>query len=134
MDLVARKMMDGGEAAYALMHEVLLYADGCKKVLPDLAGAVFSALETLRETTEWLVEQDMQARFAGAVPYLRLFARVLGGYYHLCAAHSAGADSARAKLAQVYIMRLLPEHIGLAQQARLGSDDLYAFSEDDLAA
>lgn len=134
MDLVARKMMDGGEAAYALIDEIEAYAEEHKKSLPDLAGPVFTASETLRETTEWLVEQQMNDRFAGAVPYLRLFARVLGAYFHLCAAKEAGEDSARARLARVYIQRLLPEHVGLAEHVRQGADDLYALTDEDLAA
>jgi len=76
----------------------------------------------------------MNDRFAGAVPYLRLFARVLGGYYHLCAAKAEGADSARGRLAQVYIHRLLPEHGGLADHVRQGAADLYALTDEDLAA
>lgn len=133
MDLVARKMMDGGEAAYALIDDIEAYAEGCKSALPDLAAPVFSAAETLRETTEWLVENDLNDRFAGAVPYLRLFARVLGGYFHLCSAHADGADSPRGRLARVYIRRLLPEHLGLAEQVRLGAEDLYAMTDEDLA-
>lgn len=134
MDLVARKMMDGGEAAYALIDEIEAYAKTCKATIPNLAGPVFIAAETLRETTEWLVEQDMNDRFAGAVPYLRLFARVLGAYYHLRAAKASGLDSARGRLATAYIQRLLPEHVGLAVHARQGASDLYALSEEDLVA
>ena len=134
MDLVARKMMDGGEAAYALIDEIEAYAESCKATAPDLAGPVFTASETLRETTEWMVEHDMNDRFAGAVPYLRLFARVLGGYFHLCAANAAGLDSARGRLAMVYVQRLLPEHGSLADQARQGARDLYALSDEDLVA
>ncbi|WP_298260088.1 acyl-CoA dehydrogenase [uncultured Litoreibacter sp.] len=134
MDLVARKMMDGGEAAYALIDEIESYAERCRSVVPELAAPVFSASETLRETTEWLVEQEMDDRFAGATAYLRLFARVLGGYFHLCSAKVAGADSARGRLARVYVKRLLPEHVGLAEQARQGAADLFALSEEDLIA
>src|SRR3989338_7591677 len=83
MDLVGRKMMDKGEAA-CTTH-------------PELAGAVWTAAETLREATEALVAQDMNDRFAGAVPYLRGFARILGGHFHLAAAL---ADPDRAALAR----------------------------------
>ncbi len=134
MDLVARKMMDGGEAAYALIDEIEESVEGCKADQPELSAKVFTALETLRETTEWLVSQDMNDRFAGSVAYLRLFARCLGGYYHLCAAHRAGPESPRARLARVYVQRLLPEHVGLAEHARAGADDLYDLSVEDLVA
>ena len=134
MDLVARKMMDGGEAAYTLIDEIEAYAEAKKSEAPELFEPVFSAAETLRETTEWLVEQELNDRFAGAVPYLRLFARVLGGYYHVKAACAAGLDSPRGKLARVYVQRSLPEHVSLAQHVRQGAEDLYALSAEDLVA
>jgi len=133
-DLVARKMMDDGEAAYALIDEIEESVEGCKSTHPKLAAAVFTAVETLRETTEWLVQQEMNDRFAGSVAYLRLFARCMGGYYHLCAAHRAGEGSARERFARVYIQRLLPDHVGLAEQVRQGAVDLYDLSVEDLVA
>ena len=132
MDLVGRKMMDGGDAAYRLLDEVEAGADAAKASLPELAEAVWQSAETLRETTEWLVGQDMTDRFAVSVPYLRAFARVLGGHYHLTAALKG--DETRKKLAAFYINRLLPEHVSLCAHVREGSDDLMAISPDDLAA
>ena len=132
MDLVARKLMDGGEAAFAILDEIEANAEAAKAALPDLAQAVWSAAETLRETTEWLVEQDLTDRFAGAVPYLRAFARVLGGHAHLSAAMAG--DGARARLATFYINSLLPEHGALLAQTREGAADLMAISADDLGA
>ena len=134
MDLVARKMMDDGEAAFGLLDEIEADAEAAKDTLPDLAGPVWNAAETLREAVEWLVAQkDMNARFAGSVPFLRAFARVLGGHYHLRAA-MADPDGPRARLARFYILRLLPEHDALLAHARAGAADLYALSEEDLAA
>ncbi|MFT4960084.1 MAG: acyl-CoA dehydrogenase [Paracoccaceae bacterium] len=125
MDLVARKMMDGGEAAMRLMDEIEARAEVARATLPELAEAVWQATESLREATEWLTAQgDMNDRFAGAVPYLRAFARVLGGHYHLAAA-LAEPKGTRAVLAQFYITRLLPEHVGLLMQAQCGSEGLY---------
>ncbi|WP_341367865.1 acyl-CoA dehydrogenase [Yoonia sp. BS5-3] len=133
MDLVARKLMDGGEAAFRLLEEIEQGAEAAKGTYPDLAEAVWQAAETLRETTEWLVEQDdLTQRFAGAVPYLRAFARVLGGHAHLSAAMAG--DAVRIKLARFYIKRLLPEHASLLAHVREGADDLMAISADDLAA
>uniref|UniRef100_UPI0040489AB6 acyl-CoA dehydrogenase n=1 Tax=Yoonia sp. TaxID=2212373 RepID=UPI0040489AB6 len=132
MDLVARKLMDGGEAAFAILDEIEANAEAAKAALPDLAQAVWNAAETLRETTEWLVEQELTDRFAGAVPYLRAFARVLGGHAHLSAAMAG--DGARARLATFYINSLLPEHGALLAQTREGAADLMAISADDLGA
>jgi hypothetical protein len=132
MDLVARKMMDGGDAAFALLDEIEAAAEAAKAAMPDLAEPVWQAAETLRETTEWLVTRDMNDRFAGAVPYLRAFARVLGGHYHLTAALQG--DGTRKRLATFYIKRILPEHAGLLTHVREGGDDLMAITLDDLVA
>ncbi len=134
MDLVARKMMDGGEAAYRLLDEVEAFAEGARDTFPRMTDAVWGASETLREATEWLVARDnMNDRFAGAVPYLRAFARVLGAHMHLKAAmaHKGGA---REKLARFYIQRLLPEHAGLLAHAQAGEEALFAMSVEELAS
>ncbi|WP_299935940.1 acyl-CoA dehydrogenase [uncultured Pelagimonas sp.] len=132
MDLVGRKLLDGGEAAYRLLDEIEAFAESARATMPDLAEPVWQASENLRETTEALAARDIADRFAVAVPFLQGFARVLGGYFHLCAA-MAKPDGAEAKLARFYITRLLPEHVGLLAHAREGGDDLMAISPDDLA-
>ena len=135
MDLVARKLMDGGEAAGRLLDDIEAFAEATREQIPDLAGPVWQATETLRETTEWLVGQsDLNDRFAGAVPYLKAFARVLGGYYHLRAAAAEPTSGTRMALARFYIMRMLPEHTGLLIHARAGAEDLYSLSADGFAA
>ncbi|PYC47799.1 acyl-CoA dehydrogenase [Litorivita pollutaquae] len=135
MDLVARKMMDGGEAAYRLLDEIQADVETARAQCPDLGEKVWNACETLRETTEWLVSQgDLNARFAGAVAYQSGFARVLGGYYHLKAALAETGTGARTKLARFYITRLLPEHASLLETAMQGAEDLYALSLDELGA
>lgn len=133
MDLVGRKMMDGGEAIYRLLDEVEAGAEAARATLPELAEKVWASAESLREVTEWLVGQGMEQRGPGAVPYLRAVARVLGGHYHLSAALADGAG-ARQALARFYIDRLLPEHSGLIAQVRVGADGLFDLSPDDLAA
>ncbi|MBN9890056.1 acyl-CoA dehydrogenase [Salipiger abyssi] len=133
MDMVGRKLMDGGEVAGRLLDEIEAEAEAAKAALPDLAEAVWQAAETLRETTEWLVARPMPERFGTAVPYLRAFARVLGGHYHLRAA-MADRDGAHGRLARFYITRLLPEHTGLLAHVRAEDAALMSISPDDLAA
>ncbi|MFZ1725403.1 MAG: acyl-CoA dehydrogenase family protein, partial [Albidovulum sp.] len=65
MDLVGRKLADGGEAAFRLLEEIEADAEAARAVQPDLAEDVWAAAETLRETVEWLVGQEMPDRFAG---------------------------------------------------------------------
>ena len=135
MDLVGRKMMDKGEAAYRLLDEVAADVEVARSALPDLAGAVWEAVESLRESVEWLVSQsNMAERFAGSVPFLLAFSRVLGAHYHLKAAIAEGGEGPRSKLARFFILRLLPEHAALLDHARTGADDLYAFTLEDFAA
>ena len=133
MDLVARKMMDGGDMAFRLLDEIEGTAEGARETLGELAKPVWEAAETLREATEWLVEQDLQTRFAGAVPYQSAFARVLGAYYHLKSAIAEEGRGPRTALAAFYIERLLPDHASSLEQARAGAEGLYALSVEDLA-
>jgi alkylation response protein AidB-like acyl-CoA dehydrogenase len=135
MDLVARKLMDGGDAAYALLDEMQATIEAARDQLSDIAEPVWQSLESLREATDWMLKQsDLNNRFAGAHPYLRAWARVLGAYFHLRASLAEGGEGARTKLARFYIGRLLPEHIGLLGAARQGAEDIYAFSPEELLA
>ncbi|KAA9010561.1 acyl-CoA dehydrogenase [Histidinibacterium aquaticum] len=131
MDLVGRKMKDGGEAAFALTDEICEGAEAAKSSAPDLAHAVYEAAETLREATEALVAADLEARFAVAVPYLRAFALVLGGHAHLAAA--VHGDAARLRLAEFYIRTILPEHASLLAGVSEGAAVL-ALEAGELAA
>jgi acyl-CoA dehydrogenase len=132
MDLVARKMNDKGEAANHLLDEIQAFAEQARADLADLAEPVWQASESLREATDWLNTQtDMDERFAGAVPYLHAFARVLGGHFHLRAA-MADKGGTREKLARFYITRLLPEHAGLLEHAQAGAATLFAIDAGDL--
>jgi len=133
---VGRKLADGGAEAMRLIDEVEVEAgaEAARAARPELAQAIWQAAETLRETTEWMLAQPINDRFAGAVPFLEAFALVLGGHFHLCAALAEGVDGPHAALARVFVQRLLPGHIGLCQQARAGAAGLYALSDDDLGA
>ncbi len=128
MDLVGRKLADGGEAAMRLLDEIQSGAEAVRTNCPDLAEAVWSAAESLRETTEWLLTQDTRDRFAGAVPYLRAFALCLGAHFHLKA---AAAQATRCTLAEVFIRRILPRHAACLAEAREGAATLYALADED---
>ncbi|WP_224816193.1 acyl-CoA dehydrogenase [Hasllibacter sp. MH4015] len=125
MDLVGRKLMDGGDAAFALLDEVEAAGGEFADVIRPMAKA-------LRKTTEDILALDMEDRFGGAVPYLMAFARVLGAHYHAKAA--ATGDKARKAMAQYHITRLLPEAHAMMAQARCGSAGLHDLTPDELAA
>ncbi|WP_425093145.1 acyl-CoA dehydrogenase [Tropicimonas sp. S265A] len=135
MDLVGRKLADDGDAMFRLLDEIEAGAERGRTALPDLAEPVWQASETLRETTEALVRHDrMNARFAGAVPYLMCAARILGGHFHLTAAMAEGGKGSRTGLARFFVQRLLPEHTSLAAQAVAGEKALYALSPEEFCA
>jgi hypothetical protein len=131
LDLVGRKLSDGGEAASRLIDEVVDIAGRARAALPELAEPVWQAAETLREVTDWLLARPAD-RGAGAVSYLRAFARVLGGRAHLQAALTG--HGARTRLASFYVRRLLPEHTALLAQVRDGAEGVMGVSPADLAS
>ncbi len=131
MDLVGRKMMDGGEAVFRLIDEIEAGAEAARGRWPDLATPVWNAAEALREGTDVLLAQGAEDRNAGAVPYLRAVARVLGGHFHLRAAMAAPA---RADLARVYIRRLMPDYAAALAQVQEGAAGLYALTPEVLQA
>jgi len=130
IDLVGRKFADGGEAAFRLIDEIEGGAEAARHARPVAAKAVWRAAESLRETTEALLAEDMETRLGGASAYLDAFARVLGGHFHLRAAATAGG--ARAALADVFIGRMLPKVEADLAAARAGTADLFALSNEDL--
>ncbi len=133
MDLVGRKMMDGGTAALRLIDEIVSGTEAAQCVIPGPTQAVAHAAATLRDTTGWLVSQEPEDRFAVAVPYLRAFARLLGAHYHLKAA-MVEQGGPREFLARFFVGRILPEHIGLCVHVREGSEGVNALTPEVLAA
>ncbi|WP_112311177.1 acyl-CoA dehydrogenase [Pseudogemmobacter bohemicus] len=123
MDLVGRKFADDGAAALTLIGEIGLAAGAAMGRLPDLATAVANAAGALEDATGEMLAMEMNDRFAGAVPYLRAFALVLGADAHL---RAALADPGRLPLAKVMILRLLPACRGLLDTATAGAAGLYA--------
>ncbi len=120
LDLVGRKMADGGAAALRLLNELDAIAAQDQS---DLGQITTAALANLRAATQTLQSKDAEDRSAGAVDYLRAFARVLGAALHLKAAL---ADPARRPLAAFYIQRLLPEHSALLAACGAGAAGVYA--------
>ncbi|MEO0388166.1 MAG: acyl-CoA dehydrogenase [Pseudomonadota bacterium] len=131
MDLVARKLADGGAAARGLLDEVraTVVAAGDD----PLASGLADAAATLAEMLDWMLSADLQDRFAGAQPYLRAFGLVLGGHYLLKAA-LADSGAERRPLAQFMIRQILPEVQALAAAAQAGAGDLYALDAEALGA
>jgi alkylation response protein AidB-like acyl-CoA dehydrogenase len=128
MDMVGRKLMDGGAAARGLVAEVTATA---RSAGGDLGDRLAAAAERLGAATDWMVAAETNDRFAGATPYLRAFALVLGGHYLLKAAAAEGRGGARAALAAFHVRQVLPQVSALCAAACEGAAALYAI---DLAS
>jgi hypothetical protein len=132
LDLVGRKMQDDGAAAQALIEEIRTGAQAARADLPDLADAVLSAAQTLRDATGRLLAAPPAHRRAGSVPYARGFARVLGAHAHLAAALAGGPG--RRALARAYAGLLLPDHAAQLAAAAAAGQVLLAPTDKDAAA
>ena len=105
-----------------------------KRLLPDLAAFLGAAGQGLIATTSWMLEQtDMNQRFAGATPFARAFALVLGGHFLLKAALAEGCKGPRTELARFFIRQQMIAYDALCAQAQEGTRSLYALSPEDLA-
>jgi hypothetical protein len=125
-DLIGRKVArDQGAAVKLLLAEMndtlaALEASGDKD-LKVIARSLVGGTVALEKSTDWLVEtyeRDPASAAAGAVPYLKLFGTVTGGWLMARAAsvamtmlESPDADFYRAKkiTARFYAEHVLPE-------------------------
>ncbi len=127
MDLVGRKLMDGGEAARSLLSEI----DAAAKTTGDLGDLIGGACRQLGTATDWMLSAPgMNDRFAGAVPYLRAWALLLGAHY---LSRAAAKDPARGPLADFHVRQILPQIGGLIAAATAGAAPLYALDAEALA-
>src|SRR5229473_4065348 len=149
-DLVGRKLMrDRGAAARDLIVEMRLL----DRSLSAQQGAAFAtirahlapAIGALSSATDWVVDNwdvDPARTIAGAVPYLKLFGTVAGGWVLARAALAAqsrldrrdgepGFNAAKISTAAFYAEQYLPAAGGLVPAVR-GGATIMAFDLDQL--
>ncbi|QIE57490.1 acyl-CoA dehydrogenase [Pikeienuella piscinae] len=127
MDLVGRKLSDGGAAAHALLAEIEAGAKASGD--SELARRVLAAHAEVARATDWMLNApEINDRFAGAAPYLRAWALLLGGWHFLKAAEDPG----HAPLAAFHIRQAMAEIPGLLVAATEGAAPLYALSAEAL--
>jgi 3-(methylthio)propanoyl-CoA dehydrogenase len=149
-DLIGRKLSrDGGRAAQSVIAEMRktaesLTADG---QLAGLAHAFTAAISALEESVRYVVEnypKDIRAVSVGAVPMLKLFGIVAGGWQllrsaaiaqqRLAAAGQSAQDAefykAKISTARFYADYLLPQASGFAHAIMRGAAG--ALAEDAL--
>ena len=131
MDLVARKLMDRGVAARALLAEIEATAEAAAGPHPELSVGLRTATDALSDALDTMLGAELNDRFAGAVPFLRAFALVLGCHYLL---RAGLADADRIPLARFAIRRMLSEVAALCAEAGAGAVDLYALDAAALSA
>lgn len=130
MDLVGRKLMDGGDAARALLAEISEAASAAKNDV--LSVKLSAALDAVAEATDWmLAAETLNDRFAGAAPYLRAWGLLLGGHYLLKAAE---ANASHTPLATFHVTQMLPQIPALLAAATAGAGQLYALDAEALSA
>ena len=133
MDLVGRKLADGGAAAEALLAEIAgtVEAAGAHE---DMAKALGAAHSKLAGVTRWMLDApDMNDRFAGATPYLKAWGQTLGAHYLLKGALEDPSEE-RLAMARFYLHQILPQMHAHAQAATAGAAPLYALDAEKLSA
>jgi alkylation response protein AidB-like acyl-CoA dehydrogenase len=144
-DLVGRKVgYEKGATALTVIAEMRKTAAALASgELASVGKSLSSAIDAVEEATQWIVDafpKNPNAVFAIAVPYLKLFGTVGGGWMMARAAEVAqrkrgesGADTSfyDAKLATAcfYGEHILPQAVAFKQTVVSGSDSVLALEE-----
>jgi alkylation response protein AidB-like acyl-CoA dehydrogenase len=148
-DLVFRKVLrDNGAEAKRFMDEMKVFLKTLSQKPSDdldvIQGAMSTAITALEETTAWMLanaKSNTEALAAGAVPYLRIFSTVAGGYMMAKMAYAAHqslfnndgeADYYTTKLitARFFAEALLPQVYGLMAPVMGGHKTVTQISND----
>ena len=146
IDLVGRKLpVRGGSVVHELLDRVAEDAEGLQPDLASLREPLGEAVAAARACTDWLLAHPGDAALAGATPYLRLLASVVGAWLlarSATAARSelaAGATGAEAEAleakqvtAEFFCRQLLPQAVGLAPAVTGGAEILAYLSAAQL--
>ena len=149
MDLIGRKLArDGGDEAKKLIAEMRDLDGALADGGDDLAGlraALKHGVNALDNATGWLLEahkRDIRDAAAGAMPYLRLWGTVAGGWLMARAALAAQADlkansgdsaflKTKITTAKFYGERILPRSASLEAEITAGSESLMTLADEN---
>jgi alkylation response protein AidB-like acyl-CoA dehydrogenase len=126
VDFVTRKIVaDSGSELRCLLDQIREGA-GDHRLLAELLSAVEAVLS-------WMLSADVNDRLAGAYPFLTMTSVLVSGWQMLLQARSALREptrsafvEAKASIATYYVDQVVPEAIGLKQQAMGGARVLYS--------
>jgi 3-(methylthio)propanoyl-CoA dehydrogenase len=153
LDLVGRKLpVDGGAFVKGFLGELRTEVDAMPAALAAITDPLHEGLDAVDRTTAWLTEhhEAFDDVAAGATPYLRLLATVVGGVLlargavaaqRLLDEGAAGADAdldadflvAKVTIARFFATQLLPGVVGLEAAVTAGATDLRALEPGQLA-
>ncbi|MBI1365450.1 MAG: acyl-CoA dehydrogenase [Alphaproteobacteria bacterium] len=149
-DLIGRKLArDGGEEAMRLIEEVRDLDGALSRAGEDVKGlraALSRGAASVEKATAFLLEQhrgDVRNAAAGAVPYLRLWGVVAGGWLMAKAALAAtdmlesgegDAEFLKAKIATAKFFgeRILPRALAYEAEVTAGAQSLMAIADEAL--
>ncbi|MDG2474199.1 MAG: acyl-CoA dehydrogenase [Paracoccaceae bacterium] len=128
MDLVNRKLSDGGAAGFALVQELIDTEQICRHAGTMKEGSIeefHNARLHLLNGLNWMLNtQNINERYAGATQFLKAFGLILGAHYLLkVAAKSQNLE--KLELAQFYIDHILPESFAALKSACRGTKSIY---------
>ncbi|MBO6783938.1 MAG: acyl-CoA dehydrogenase [Alphaproteobacteria bacterium] len=143
-DLLGRKLLrDGGAAMEELLEEMDGLPDSADPDITAILDAQKRANAALRAATEWMLDpanNDINRKFAGAVPFLHLTGTVVGGWLMARAAIAASNGAAggaspefletKRITARFYAEHVLPRAEMHLATIRDGGDSVMALAED----
>ena len=146
IDLVGRKLaMRNGAVVHELLDRVAATADGLHDDLDALRGPLVDGVRAARTCTDWLLAHPGDAALAGAAPYLRLLATVVGAWLLARSAEvarselaagatggEAGSLAAKGVTAEFFCRQLLPPAVALAPAVTSGAEILSALDAEQL--
>ena len=128
MDLVNRKLSDGGAAGFSLIDEFKETENLCNEtnvISPEVIKEFQEARLNLLMAMNWMVDSNnLNERYSGATPFLKAFGLILGAHYLLKGVQKT-EDLQRVELAQFYIEHILPESHAAIKSACRGSNSIY---------
>ncbi|MCY3924305.1 MAG: acyl-CoA dehydrogenase [bacterium] len=146
IDLVGRKLaVRDGAVVHELLDRVAETAEGLHPDLAALRAPLASAVAGARSCTDWLLGNPGDAALAGAAPYLRLLASVVGAWLLARSAEAARAElaagatgaeaeylNAKTVTAEFFCRQLLPQATALSPAVTGGNAILAALSAEQL--
>ena len=128
MDLVNRKLSDGGRIGFSLIEECAVTERLCNEldIIKNESIQEFSkARYMLYDAIKWMLDaESLNDRYSGATQFLKAFGLILGAHYLLKGAVKS-ENSEKIDLAQFYIEHILPESHAAIKSACRGSRSIY---------